>query len=329
MRAVNDLLDLQAGAQNALVVTLPSASLGESSTYWFGLRVTTGIGLWSEASVEVFKSTDALPAEVHPAMLVPPTSTAILCCPLQIAESVSWEQWRGLPLTVRTEVTSPRSQDDNLTYTWTLASEYSATEDIPLDADQGEKSQRPQASRTFLRTRRQHLRLQGDRCRQHVERYLGYCDRGAVQLLDVVNLDARVETGLNSNILPNCSNCRQESENLDLSNGWDDVFSAATSDRVLVVRKGVLGAGRTYAFSLSATDTSGQKGYAEYSFETNAPPAGGHVESNTSSANAGVDGVRLQSIGWTDGVDELPFTHSFGFVHGYQQVATIARYPVS
>lgn len=45
------------------------------------------------------------------------------------------------------------------------------------DADQGEKSQRPQASRVFVRTRRQHLRLQGDRCRQHVKHYLGYCDR--------------------------------------------------------------------------------------------------------------------------------------------------------
>lgn len=62
MRVVNDLLDLQAGAQNGLVVTLPSASLDEGSTYWFGLRVTMGLGLWSEASVEVFKSTDALPA---------------------------------------------------------------------------------------------------------------------------------------------------------------------------------------------------------------------------------------------------------------------------
>lgn len=67
----------------------------------------------------------------------------------------------------------------------------------------------------------------------------------------------------------------------------------------------------------------------EFSFETNAPPAGGHVESNTSSATAGVDGVRLQSIGWTDDVDDLPFTHSFGFVHGYHEVATIARYLVS
>lgn len=44
-------------------------------------------------------------------------------------------------------------------------------------ADQGEKSQRPQASHIFVGTRRQHLRLQGDRFRQHAEHYLGYCDR--------------------------------------------------------------------------------------------------------------------------------------------------------
>lgn len=68
--------------------------------------------------------------------------------------------------------------------------------------------------------------------------------------------------GRDSDILLHCSICRQESGNLDLTNGWDNVFSTATSDRVLVVRKGVLGAGRTYTFSLSATDTSGQEGYA-------------------------------------------------------------------
>lgn len=79
--------------------------------------------------------------------------------------------------------------------------------------------------------------------------------------------------GLDSDILPHCSNCRQESGNLDLSNGWDDVFSTATSDRVLVVRKGVLGAGRTYTFSLSAIDTSEQEGYAgkRYNVDTSGP----------------------------------------------------------
>ncbi|CAM9396526.1 unnamed protein product [Ectocarpus sp. 4 AP-2014] len=399
-----------------------------------------GLGLWSEASVEVFKSTDALPA-------------------LKIAGSASWKQWRGLPLTVRTEVTSPRSQDDNVTYTWTLASEYSATEDFPpvtltkgrnpsvlrLPAYSlghagsiyvfrvtvaGSTPSTTSATATVEvvsggiiahifggTTRRvgvmQDLYLNAsvsvddDQLDESALQFRWNCtdDVGedctspSTELLDIDSFSSgglltisagtlpigveykfgvtvfQASTELRSDdtactvstfeetlphvtvspkailrkynpsekvVLQGCASpsaeepCssstsslfnlewKPESGNLDLSNGWDDVFSTTTSDRVLVVRKGVLGAGRTYTFSLSATDTSGQEGYAEFSFETNAPPAGGHVESNTSSATAGVDGVRLQSIGWTDDVDDLPFTHSFGFVHGYKQVATIA-----
>lgn len=38
---------------------------------------------------------------------------------------------RGLQLTLRTEVSSPRAQDDSATYAWTVASEESATADFP------------------------------------------------------------------------------------------------------------------------------------------------------------------------------------------------------
>ncbi|CAN0410705.1 unnamed protein product, partial [Ectocarpus sp. 12 AP-2014] len=430
----------QAGSSTFLVVTLPSASLGEGATYWFGLRVTTGLGLWSEASVEVFKSTDAPPA-------------------LKIAGSASWKQWRGLPLAVRTEVTSPRSQDDNVTYTWTLASEHSTTEDFPpvtltkgrnpsvlklpayslghagsiyvfrvTVADSTPSTTSASATVEVISgaiiahifggtTRRvgvmQDLYLNASasvdndqldesplQFRWNCTDDVGEdCTSPSAELLDIESFssggllmifagtlpigveykfgvtvfqdsaelrsdDTACTVSTFEGTLPHvtvspkailrkynpsekvvlqgcaspsaeepCSSStsslfklewKPESGNLDLSNGWDDVFSTATSDRVLVVRKGVLGAGRTYTFSLSATDTSGQEGYAEFSFETNAPPAGGHVESNTSSATAGVDGVRLQSIGWTDDVEDLPFTHSFGFVYGYQQEATIA-----
>lgn len=64
---------------------------------------------------------------------------------------------------------------------------------------------------------------------------------------------------------------------------------------------------------------------AEFSFETNASPSGGHLESDRLSATAGVDELRLQSLGWTDDVDDFPLTHSFGYLHGYQEQIAIGR----
>ena len=64
---------------------------------------------------------------------------------------------------------------------------------------------------------------------------------------------------------------------------------------------------------------------AEFSFETNASPSGGHLESDRLSATAGVDELRLQSLGWTDDVDDFPLTHSFGYLHGYQEYIAIGR----
>lgn len=52
--------------------------------------------------------------------------------------------------------------------------------------------------------------------------------------------------------------------NLELSDvaEWAEVFSTTVSNPILVARAGVLTAGRTYAFSLTATDSFGGAGYA-------------------------------------------------------------------
>eukprot|EP00752_Nemacystus_decipiens_P006064 g5472.t1 len=102
----------QAGVSNELFVTLPSDSLATGSSYTFGLRVTTALGVWSETQIEVFKSADTMPA-------------------LKIAGSAFRQLWRGLQVSIRTEVSSPRSQDGNATYTWTVVSEDSSTTDFP------------------------------------------------------------------------------------------------------------------------------------------------------------------------------------------------------
>lgn len=46
----------------------------------------------------------------------------------QIAGSAYRRHWRGLPLTLRTEVSQLYSEDDNATYTWTVVSESSVAE---------------------------------------------------------------------------------------------------------------------------------------------------------------------------------------------------------
>lgn len=48
---------------------------------------------------------------------------------------------------------------------------------------------------------------------------------------------------------------------IDVSGGWSSVFSTAPSEPILVIPAGVLAPGRSYTFSLTATDSSGS-GYA-------------------------------------------------------------------
>lgn len=63
----------------------------------------------------------------------------------------------------------------------------------------------------------------------------------------------------------------------------------------------------------------------EFSFETNSPPVGGYLISDLLSATAGVDSVTLRSTSWTDDFDDLPVSYAFGYAHGWQDIASVAR----
>ena len=55
---------------------------------------------------------------------------------------------------------------------------------------------------------------------------------------------------------------QQVYSNIDLSVGWGEVFSTSVYEPTLVARAGVFTPGRTYTFSLTATDSDGSAGYA-------------------------------------------------------------------
>lgn len=63
----------------------------------------------------------------------------------------------------------------------------------------------------------------------------------------------------------------------------------------------------------------------EFSFETNSPPVGGYLISDSLSATAGVDSVTLQSTSWTDDFDDLPVSYAFGYAHGWQEIVSATR----
>lgn len=50
--------------------------------------------------------------------------------------------------------------------------------------------------------------------------------------------------------------------NLDLESGWGSAFSTGVNEPTLVARAGIFTPGRTYTFSLTATDSDGAAGYA-------------------------------------------------------------------
>ncbi|CAM9100098.1 unnamed protein product [Ectocarpus sp. 8 AP-2014] len=437
----------QAAAAKDFVIKLPSTSLDEGSTYTFGLRVESALGVSGEASIEVFKSAEALPA-------------------LKIAGSASRKHWRGLQLTIRTEVSLPRVENGNNTYAWTVLSESSATADFPplvltsgrnpsvltlppyslgyagsayvfrVDLADGIQSatsatatevevvsgaiiayiaggtaRRLGASQTLYLNASESV--DDDQVDQLPFEFRWNCtdEAGAVcQSRSAASLDfdsfasggllivpadtlpigvhyrfgvsiwkGELDTGDLSEVrsdqtactistfaesIPNVSispktilrkynpsekivlyacassspegpcdsstsssfglTWRQENGNLDLRNEWSEAFSTPVNARTLVTRKGALGAGQVYSFSLSATDASGLVGYAEFSFETNAPPSGGHLKSDRFSATAGVNPVVLQTLGWTDDIDDLPLTYTFGYIQGYHEVIAIA-----
>lgn len=65
--------------------------------------------------------------------------------------------------------------------------------------------------------------------------------------------------------------------------------------------------------------------FAEFSFETNAPPVGGYLESDRLTATSGVDTVQLKSVAWTDDFDDLPMSYVFGYAHGWHEVLSTTR----
>ena len=50
--------------------------------------------------------------------------------------------------------------------------------------------------------------------------------------------------------------------NLDLRDGWEGVFSTPIDSPTLVILAGTLTPGRSYTFSLTATNISGISGFA-------------------------------------------------------------------
>lgn len=64
---------------------------------------------------------------------------------------------------------------------------------------------------------------------------------------------------------------------------------------------------------------------AEYTFETNAAPVGGHVTSDLRLVTAGRDKVLLETMAWVDNFEDLPMAYEFGYVHGWEEVRSATR----
>ena len=62
---------------------------------------------------------------------------------------------------------------------------------------------------------------------------------------------------------------------------------------------------------------------AEFSFETNAAPVGGYVDSDLREMTAGRNAVLLQTMAWTDDFDDLPLAYEFGYTHGWHEVSSL------
>lgn len=56
-------------------------------------------------------------------------------------------------------------------------------------------------------------------------------------------------------------------------------------------------------------------GFAELSVVTNAPPTGGYVDASPRAGSAAVDMFSLQSLEWTDDVDDLPLLYFFAYTN--------------
>ncbi|CAM9646533.1 unnamed protein product [Scytosiphon promiscuus] len=113
----------------------------------------------------------------------------------------------------------------------------------------------------------------------------------------------------------------QTAGDLDLDEqAWDTLFATAQRGLNLVVRPKILTGGSTYTFRLSATDVnSGAAGLAEVSVLMNAAPTGGHVEVTPRAGRAAIDTFVLESLDWTDEVDDLPLMFSFAYINGQDE----------
>ncbi|CAM9254804.1 unnamed protein product, partial [Ectocarpus sp. 4 AP-2014] len=95
---------------------------------------------------------------------------------------------------------------------------------------------------------------------------------------------------------------------------WSTFFTTAQTGTNLAIRSGTLSGGSTYTFRLSATDTASQAtGFAELSLTINAAPSGGHIEASPRAGTAAIDTFVLESLDWTDEVDDLPLVFSFSY----------------
>lgn len=57
-------------------------------------------------------------------------------------------------------------------------------------------------------------------------------------------------------------------------------------------------------------------GFAEFSVTVNAAPTGGHLEATPRAGVAALDTFTLESLDWTDDVEDLPLMFSFSYVNG-------------
>ncbi|CAM9247691.1 unnamed protein product, partial [Ectocarpus sp. 12 AP-2014] len=95
---------------------------------------------------------------------------------------------------------------------------------------------------------------------------------------------------------------------------WSTVFATAQTGANLVIPRGVLTGGSTYTFRLSATGVASQAtGFADMTLTINAAPTGGHVEASPRAGVVAVDTFVLESLDWTDEVDDLPLLFSFSY----------------
>lgn len=80
-----------------------------------------------------------------------------------------------------------------------------------------------------------------------------------------------------------------------------------------------------FEFQLLASDVVDHDAAAEFSFETNAAPVGGHVYSDMLDMTSGQDKVLLQTIGWVDDFEDLPMAYEFGYASGWHEVDSVFR----